>query len=427
MNEVLLKMGEDSISAVQIGYEIIRVTFSSLAAFRQAKSKEVVDLFGVSCSILGGGPPPTTVHVFDFPFEGSDQTIVDALRDFGAIKGIRKQRYISKPNVSNGTRMITMIIKDNPPHFLEIGGYRCRTWFRGQPLVCNLCMGRGHKSADCPDKDKCRKCKQPGHFARQCTAVEECSRCHRSDHTASQCRNAWGGSGAPVEPSPPPEEGNLSPPSDLLSSTFSPPPEETPLPDSGSEDSVLTKDLSSEDSDSESGTFVDVSESEISYDTALKVVRASELGKEPDPKDCSPVVIQVSRDCLSQGDSVNDALTPDPSAVEEDQASVISDDSSDVYATDDLCRATCAPRKRRHGSDDSGDEGRVAAKITLASPDEPAPPPGEALAEPSDSSVVVSPTGALSPEEDSQAMDPPSPVLEVPLPVGSASVDSPPS
>ena len=77
MNEVLLKMGEDSISAIQIGYEIIRVTFHTLAAFRQAKCKAKVDLFNVPCSILGGDPPPATVHIFYFPFEGSYQTIVD--------------------------------------------------------------------------------------------------------------------------------------------------------------------------------------------------------------------------------------------------------------------------------------------------------------------------------------------------------------
>lgn len=94
---------------------------------------------------------------------------------------------------------------------------------------------------------------------------------------------------------------------------------------------------------------------------------------------------------------------------------------------DDLGRVTCAPRKRRHGSDDSGDEGCVAAKITIASPNEPAPSLGEAPPEPSASSVVVPPIGALTPEEDSQVMDPPSPALEVPPPVGSAPVDSLPS
>lgn len=41
-------------------------------------------------------------------------------------------------------------------------------WYKGQPLVCNLCGVQGHKSATCPNKDKCRLCGKSGHFARQC-------------------------------------------------------------------------------------------------------------------------------------------------------------------------------------------------------------------------------------------------------------------
>ena len=37
-----------------------------------------------------------------------------------------------------------------------------------QPLVCNLCNEQGHKSVDCPNRDKCRRCGQSGHFARSC-------------------------------------------------------------------------------------------------------------------------------------------------------------------------------------------------------------------------------------------------------------------
>lgn len=81
---------------------------------------------------------------------------MDALRDFGAIKGIWRQKYISKPNVFNGTRMVTMIVKDTPPRFLKICGYRCRTWFKGQSLVCDLCMDPRHNSADCPDKENAK-------------------------------------------------------------------------------------------------------------------------------------------------------------------------------------------------------------------------------------------------------------------------------
>ena len=45
----------------------------------------------------------------------------------------------------------------------------CRVWFKGQPLVCNLCGGKGHRAADCPNKDKCQLCGSRGHFARNCT------------------------------------------------------------------------------------------------------------------------------------------------------------------------------------------------------------------------------------------------------------------
>ena len=81
MKEVLVQMGgAASIRAVQVGYEIIRVTFSLAAAFQQAKSKEQVQLFDLWFTIQGGGPPPTIVHVFDFPFEGSDDSIKVALK-----------------------------------------------------------------------------------------------------------------------------------------------------------------------------------------------------------------------------------------------------------------------------------------------------------------------------------------------------------
>ena len=50
-----------------------------------------------------------------------------------------------------------------------VGEYLYRLWYRGQPLVCNLCAVQGHRSANCPNKDKCRKCGKTRHFARNCT------------------------------------------------------------------------------------------------------------------------------------------------------------------------------------------------------------------------------------------------------------------
>ena len=145
MKEVLLQLGGvDLIWAVEIGYEVIRVTFSSPAAFRQAKAMEGVHLFGFWCPILGGGPQPTMIHVFDYPFEGSDAAVEVALKSFGSVRGIRKQTYVGNRAVYTSTRLVSLVIEKPLPRFCQIDGYRCRIWYNGQPLVCNLCAQAGH-------------------------------------------------------------------------------------------------------------------------------------------------------------------------------------------------------------------------------------------------------------------------------------------
>lgn len=175
------------------------------------------------------------------PYEGSDDSIKVALRPFGTVKGIRQQTYISNRNVFNGTRMVSLVMENPPPRLLKIDGYNCRTWYRGQPLICNLCNGPGHRSAECPNKDKCRVCGQSGHIGRHCT-------------------NAWGDSRTLVESSPPVEEEDPPPPSEDLSSAPVSPPEETPLSCDDSDDSASNGGHSTDDSDNESDSLEDVAE-----------------------------------------------------------------------------------------------------------------------------------------------------------------------
>lgn len=65
--------------AIQIGYEVIRVSFATDEGYKRAMEKDGIRLFGIYCKILGGGPPITMVHVFDYPFEEVDAAIKSVL------------------------------------------------------------------------------------------------------------------------------------------------------------------------------------------------------------------------------------------------------------------------------------------------------------------------------------------------------------
>ena len=154
--------------AVQIGSDTIRVTFRDVESFRTAHAKTHVSTFGVNCVVQGGGPPLTMVHIFDYPAEFLDDPIKRVLSGFGEVKNVRRQKYIGRSDIETGTRLVLMAFRVTPPRLVNIDGYFCRLWYRGQPLICNLCNVQGHKSADCPNRDKCRGCGESGHFARSC-------------------------------------------------------------------------------------------------------------------------------------------------------------------------------------------------------------------------------------------------------------------
>ena len=158
------------VRAIQICYDTVRVTFYSPEIFQAAKAQSGVYVFGMWCPILGGGPPVTVVNLFDYPFEGEDIKIEGVLCAFGEVKRIRHQSYVSNTEIFTGTRLVSLVLKAGVtlPRYITIDGYNCRMWYRGQPLICNLCALQGHKSANCPNKDKCRRCGEVGHFARAC-------------------------------------------------------------------------------------------------------------------------------------------------------------------------------------------------------------------------------------------------------------------
>ena len=156
LEAVLSRFNDYNVHCVQQFFDLIRVTFDDETAAVSALQEKGVRLFDMWCR-MDGGPPTTIVHLFDYPYEDDDEPISAFFGTYGTVKSVRCQKYISHSRVYTGTRLV------------NIEGYMCRVWFKGQPLVCNLCGGKGHRAADCPNKDKCRLCGSRDHFARNCT------------------------------------------------------------------------------------------------------------------------------------------------------------------------------------------------------------------------------------------------------------------
>lgn len=198
MNEVVKLYGPGEIRAVQICYDTIRVTFLSQDVLKKAKESTGVHIFGMWCPILGGGPPVTMVNLFDYPFEETDEKIAEVFGAYGDVK------RVSRSSVYTGTRLVSLVLKSGYtlPRFIYIDGYNCRIWYQGQPLICNLCAIQGHKSANCPNKDKCCRCGASGHFA-------------------WACPNPWGVN--PLVVSDPPAAPAEAPPEPVAESSCGPP------------------------------------------------------------------------------------------------------------------------------------------------------------------------------------------------------------
>ena len=70
-----------------------------------------------------------------------------AFEVYGAVKSVKKQTFLFNQNIFNGTRLVDVAFSGVLPRFLMVDGYLCRLWYRGQPLVCNLCSALTRTSA----------------------------------------------------------------------------------------------------------------------------------------------------------------------------------------------------------------------------------------------------------------------------------------
>ena len=162
------------IAAVQeFSGKVARVTFGSGGEHHVALflCKEEITINGVKCKVILPAPPPpsyTNVVVFQYPYKRDNNVLVKELSAFGNVRDIRFQKWTNIPDVCTGTRIVRMSLLKPIPRFISVQGVQVKVWFRGQPVVGDICRKEGHWAVSCPDKGKCFRCHEAGHLARHC-------------------------------------------------------------------------------------------------------------------------------------------------------------------------------------------------------------------------------------------------------------------
>ena len=145
---------------------IIRISFIDPSHKKTYEEAGFISFGDVRCNLVVS-TPITFVMVYLFPYEGSNERVKEALKVFGDVKEVRHQQWSNVPGVHTGTRLVRMMRKHDIPRNIVIDGVNCRVWYKGQPLVCDICHDN-HKAADCPLKGKCKRCHEAGYFVRHC-------------------------------------------------------------------------------------------------------------------------------------------------------------------------------------------------------------------------------------------------------------------
>ena len=160
---VTLKIPADKVECVQLDQFVwtVYVTFNTEQALEDLHSRlgdKVVFIAKTGeqsdVSVVRSDSKRQNVRVLSFPAHGDNNKIVDALKPYGNVEGIKDERWGNKhpffPMSTTGVRIVTMVRNKHIPSVLEIQGHKVLIMYKDQPKTCGECNAEDHLRADCP-------------------------------------------------------------------------------------------------------------------------------------------------------------------------------------------------------------------------------------------------------------------------------------
>ena len=115
-----------------VGYTILSIQFTpgnrAQVTFDRAEQKEFVEtletvsLGDIECRVVGGGPRPQFVHVFQYPFEVDDQLLIRHFKKYGDVLGLTHQHYPDRNEICTGVRLLRIVRSAPIPCNEDVGG-----------------------------------------------------------------------------------------------------------------------------------------------------------------------------------------------------------------------------------------------------------------------------------------------------------------
>jgi hypothetical protein len=93
------------------------------------------------------------VRIGDAPFEMTLMDITRALKPYGALMDIRRDRYIGTGYMAGFQGWVTakMVISTDIPSYLQVGDHKLIVKYDGQKVTCRKCLKSGHLAKECPE------------------------------------------------------------------------------------------------------------------------------------------------------------------------------------------------------------------------------------------------------------------------------------